>query len=241
MRIAIISDIHGNLEALTEVLADIDAHEIDKIVNLGDNIGYGPDSDAVVACILDRNITSIMGNHELALLEPDLLSWFNAAARESLIKTRDMLSDDSLTFIKSLQRSMVANGHVYAHGFPPDSVTTYLFDVTRDELACAFKNDTQQLCFVGHAHRLISVVKSGAKILRQPLRRGLFRVDPANQYIFNVGSVGQPRDGDNRAKYAIYDDKTGTLEVRFVPYDIVATAKKIVAAGLPKIHADRLF
>ena len=82
MRLAIISDIHGNMEALTEVLSDIDARGIDQIINLGDNIGYGPESDAVIDLMLHRNIPSLLGNHELAVMEPDLLDSFNPAARE---------------------------------------------------------------------------------------------------------------------------------------------------------------
>ncbi len=241
MRLAIISDIHGNLEALSQVLADIDDHQMDKIINLGDNIGYGPDSEAVLECITARGIPSIMGNHELALLEPELLKWFNPMARESLNKTRDMLSDDSVTFIKTLEEAIVFNGHTFVHGFPPDSVTTYLFDVEPWRLDHTFKEHMDRLCFVGHSHRLEIVVNNGKKIERRPLRRGLIDIDPSNQYIINVGSVGQPRDTDNRAKYVIFDDAAGTLEVRFVQYDIVMTANKIIDAGLPSVHANRLF
>lgn len=241
MRLAIISDIHGNIEALNQVLADIDDHQMDKIINLGDNIGYGPDSEAVLACIIDRDIPSLMGNHELALLEPEILEWFNPAARESLAKTRETLSDASWAYIKTLEKAMVVDGHTFVHGFPPDSVMTYLFDVAPWKLDHAFKTSMEQLCFVGHAHRLETVINDGKKIVREPLRRGLFHIDSSKQYIFNVGSVGQPRDTDNRAKYAIFDDESETLEIRFVQYDIVMTADKIIAAGLPKIHADRLF
>lgn len=241
MRLAVISDIHGNLEALSQVLADIGDHQVDKIINLGDNIGYGPDSEAVLACIRARGIPSILGNHELAFLEPELLKWFNPMARESLNKTRDMLSDDSVTFIKTLEEAIIFNGHTFVHGFPPDSVTTYLFDVEPWQLDHTFKEHMDRLCFVGHSHRLEIVVSNGKKIERRPLRRGFIDINPSNQYIINVGSVGQPRDTDNRAKYVIYDDAAGTLEVRYVQYDIVMTANKIIDVGLPSVHANRLF
>lgn len=241
MRLAIISDIHGNMEALNQVLADIDAHQIDQIVNLGDNIGYGPDSEAVIESILQRDILSLMGNHELAVLEPDLLDSFNIAARESLVKIRGTLSDRSFTFINSLKRKIVINGHTFVHGFPPDSVITYLFEIDNLQLNLAFKADMKQFCFVGHTHRLEMVINDDANFVRRHLQRGLLKTDNKKQYIFNIGSVGQPRDMDNRAKYAIFDDTTGMLEVRFIQYDIAVTAKKIVDAGLPRIHADRLF
>ena len=241
MRFAIISDIHGNLEALDQVLADIDSRHIDKIIDLGDNIGYGPDPEQVMDQILDRKIPSILGNHELALMEPELLDWFNPAARESLLKTRKMLSAHSLAFIETMEKSMVMHNCRFVHGFPPDSVTTYLFEVDQLRLEHAFSISMDQLCFTGHTHRLEAVGSDGDKIFRHPLHRGIFQIDPSKKYIFNVGSVGQPRDGDNRAKYVILDDTARTLEARFVPYDIVITAKKIIAAGLPRMHADRLW
>ena len=241
MRIAIISDIHGNIEALDQVLADIDSHQVDQIMDLGDNIGYGPDSEQVVGRILDRGIPSILGNHELALVEPEILDWFNPAARESLLKTQNLLSKQSLAFIEAMKKSMVMHGCRFVHGFPPDSVTTYLFEVDQEGLELAFSTSRDQLCFTGHTHRLEVAGSDGEKILRQRLRRGIFQINPSHKYIFNVGSVGQPRDGDNRAKYVIYDDADQTLEARFVPYDIVITAKKIIAAGLPRMHADRLW
>ena len=241
MRIAIISDIHGNLEALDQVLADIDNRHIDKIIDLGDNIGYGPDSEQVMGRILDRGIPSILGNHELSLVESELLDWFNPAAKESLIKTRKLLSEHSLAFIETMKKSMVLVGCRFVHGFPPDSVTTYLFEVDQWGLEDAFSTSSERLCFTGHTHRLEAVCSDGEKIFRHPLHRGIFQIDSSKKYIFNVGSVGQPRDGDNRAKYVILDDTAQSLEARFVPYDIVITAKKIIAAGLPRVHADRLW
>ena len=241
MRIAIISDIHGNIEALDQVLADIDSRHIDKIIDLGDNIGYGPDSEQVMGRILDREIPSILGNHELALVEPELLAWFNPAAKESLLKTRKMLSELSLAFIETMKKSMVMYGCRFVHGFPPDSVTTYLFEVDQWGLERAFNTSMDRLCFTGHTHRLEAVGSDGENIFRHSFHRGIFQIDPSNKYIINVGSVGQPRDGDNRAKYVILDDTARTLEARFVPYDIVTTANKIIAAGLPRMHADRLW
>ena len=241
MQIAIISDIHGNIEALDQEQADIDNLQVEKIIELGDNIGYVPDSEQVVARILDRGIPSILGNHELALVEPEILDWFNPAARESLLKTQKMLSKQSLAFIESMKKSMVMYGCRFVHGFPPDSVMTYMFEVDQGGLERAFSTSKDQLCFTGHTHRLEAAGSDGEKIRRHRLRRGIFQINPSHKYIFNVGSVGQPRDGDNRAKYVIYDDADQTLEARFVPYDIVITAKKIIAAGLPRMHADRLW
>ncbi len=241
MRIAVISDIHGNLEALMEVLADIDKCEIDQIIDLGDNIGYGPDPEKVVQCIIKRQIPCIMGNHELSIFDPALLSWFNPNAKKSLKKTKNMLSAASLQYIKTLDKSMVVHDCRFVHGFPPDSPTTYLFQVDRATLKQAFDSSQEPLCFTGHTHRPEIIVNNGDEIFRKPLHQEIFQIDPTHKYIINVGSVGQPRDGDRNAKYIIWDARDETLEVRYVPYDITVTAKKIIAMGLPRPHAERLW
>ena len=103
MRVAIISDIHGNFDAFQQVLEDIDTSRVDSIISLGDNIGYGPEPDRVIQELLSRGIPSIIGNHELAVNDPESLNWFNPVARRSLIKTRDVLSERSIGFIAELE------------------------------------------------------------------------------------------------------------------------------------------
>ena len=241
MKLAIISDIHGNLEALQEVLADVEQFEIDFIISLGDNIGYGPDSEQVVALLQRRGIPSIMGNHELALLDPSYLSWFNPLARTSLVHARRSLSDTSLLFISELPATLIERGCRFVHGFPPDSITTYLFEASQLRLQNAFALIPERLCFVGHTHKLELIGFDGSTITRARLRQGPMRLDRAKRYIINAGSVGQPRDGNNQAKYVVWDEETDCLEVRYVAYDYVSVAIKIVTAGLPKAHAERLY
>jgi predicted phosphodiesterase len=241
MRIAVISDIHGNLEALTNVLVDIDKCHIDRIVNLGDNIGYGPDPEKVIQCIQKRQIPGIMGNHELAILEPDLRFQFNPNARKSLEITETMLSAKSREFIQRLKKSLVVYGCRFVHGFPPDSPTTYLFQADRTTLGLTFDASRESLCFTGHTHRPEIIMTTGDEIYRKKLGRKVFRIDPANKYIINVGSVGQPRDGDKSAKYIIWDAREQTIEMRYVVYDIATTIQKIIVRGLPRQHADRLW
>ena len=119
MRFAVISDIHGNLEALQEVLTDIDNSQVDAVYSLGDHIGYGPDPDAVVIEMAKRNIPSVMGNHDLAVIDPDHLGWFNPVARKSLIKSISMLSTESVEIIRKMNRVMTYEGCLFVHGFPP--------------------------------------------------------------------------------------------------------------------------
>ncbi|RUA02622.1 MAG: metallophosphoesterase [Deltaproteobacteria bacterium] len=241
MRIAVISDIHGNHEALTEVLADIKLGRIDRIISLGDNVGYGPDPEAVVQCIMEQKIPSVLGNHELAILEPDLLAWFNPHAKKSLYKTEKMLSSASLEYIQHLKKSLVVNGCRFVHGFPPDSPTTYLFQVDRPTMEQTFDITEEPICFTGHTHRPEIIVFQSGRVLRQPFHQGIFQVDPASNYIVNVGSVGQPRDGNDAAKYVIWDTEDLTLELRYVKYPIVMTTQKIIARGFPRPHAERLW
>lgn len=241
MRVAVISDIHGNLEAFEQVLMDIDKSHVDAVVCLGDCIGYGPEPEQVVRLLRRKNIPSIMGNHELGLVDRSYLNWFNAPTRRSLLLTEELLSSDTLEFIRGLKNVMVFKGCRLVHGFPPESITTYLFDVSEDEFVRAFAGMEERLCFVGHTHTLEMIGYDGEKISRGPLLRGLTTLVENNKYIINVGSVGQPRDGDNRAKYVIWDSSRQTVDLRYVAYEIAITAKKILELGFPEFNARRLW
>ncbi|MGD2270074.1 MAG: metallophosphoesterase family protein, partial [Desulfobacterales bacterium] len=205
MRIAIISDIHGNMEAFDQVLRDIDNASVDKIISLGDNIGYGPDPEKVIRIIRKRKVFSILGNHEMAVADPTHLSWFNSIARESLRKTAEMLSSDSHKYISSLKSYLNRYKCRYVHGFPPDSPTIYAFQVSQRQLLETFFNLKEQLCFIGHTHYLQLLVFDGQAATAAPLCQGISVLSEGRRYIVNVGSVGQPRDGNNSAKYVIYD------------------------------------
>ena len=241
MRLAVVSDIHGNLEAFKEVLLDIDRSKVDGVVCLGDCIGYGPEPDQVVSLVRRKNIPSVMGNHELGLVNKSYLGWFNQPTRRSLLLTRELLSSETLEFIQDLKSSMVFQGCRLVHGFPPESITTYLLDVSESECVLAFSDMQERMCFVGHTHVPEIVGFDGDKVSRGPLQQGLRSLEDGNMYIINVGSVGQPRDGNNRAKYVIWDSSRQTVDLRYVAYDIAITVKKILELGFPEFHAHRLW
>ena len=241
MRLAVVSDIHGNLEAFKEVLLDIDRSKVDGVVCLGDCIGYGPEPDQVVSLVRRRNIPSVMGNHELGLMNKSYLGWFNQPTRRSLLLTQELLSSDTLEFIKGFKSALVFHGCRLVHGFPPESVTTYLVDVSQSEFVWAFSDMQERMCFVGHTHVPEIVGFDGVKISRGPLHQGLRSLEDGTKYIINVGSVGQPRDGNNRAKYVIWDSSRQTVDLRYVAYDIATTVKKILALGFPEFNAQRLW
>lgn len=240
MKIAVISDIHGNASAFREVLSNIQKASVDEIFCLGDNIGYGPEPEEVMTMLLAHHIPSVIGNHELAVKNPNFLSWFNPAARISLQKTMALLSTATHRYIESLPDYMSVHGCRLVHGFPPDSPTLYLFEITEEGMKTAMQEMTEQVCFVGHTHELVMISYDGQEIARRPLKRETIKLDPDKKYIINVGSVGQPRDGNNYAKYAIWDTDAKELAINYVPYNINETVSKIYEAGLPEQHAWRL-
>jgi predicted phosphodiesterase len=241
LKFAIISDIHGNFEAFRNVISDLESADISETICLGDCVGYGPEPEQVLAQIIQRNISMTIGNHEMAIINDRFLRWFNPKARASIEKTKSMLSKDSIEFIRNLPRSHIVEHCRCVHGYPPDSVREYLFQKAPHALIKTFKAITESVCFVGHTHELELVDFDGRQVERRPLKRGIIRLEHQHRCIVNVGSVGQPRDGNNTAKYAIYDTQSHELEIRFVTYDIAATVAKIKAAGLPESHANRLW
>jgi predicted phosphodiesterase len=241
MRLAIISDIHGNLEAFKEVLSDIDQSRVDGIASLGDNIGYGPEPEEVVQLIRQRNIPSVMGNHELAVVDTGCLDCMNPSARESLVLTKQLLSPDTVNYINTLKASMTFHKSLCVHGCPPDSVTRYLFELSKTQFRERFLSMKEKVCFVGHTHFPQIIAFDGQEVEGFPLQQGVFTLGQEHQFIINVGSVGQPRDGNNNAKYVIWETSTGSIEMRFVRYDIAATASKILEIGFPEYNATRLW
>ncbi len=240
MRLAVLSDIHANLEALLQVLTDLEQQDIDEIISLGDNIGYGPDPDQVISILRRRDVHCILGNHELAVKSGKYLAWFNPTARKSLLRTIVLLSPPAVDYINGLTTSLVRHDCRFVHGFPPASVTTYLFQVSDGDLAPVFEKLKESICFIGHTHDLALIAYDRNRIWRLAFSEGLRQLNPELQYLVNIGSVGQPRDGNPCAKYVILDTATYTLELRHVAYDRFTTADKIIKAGMPKLYAERL-
>ena len=245
MRLAILSDIHGNLEALQAVLADLDAQSPDATACLGDTVGYGPDPEACVALVRGRGIPSVMGNHEFALGSEHHKRWFNPQPRKALVIAESMLSPQALAWCRSLPRDLVMDtpqGPVrLVHGFPPRNLHLYLYQIRDRNLRRGFDACDEPVIFVGHTHDLGRVTFDGREAERLSMAPGLTALESGLRHLVNVGSVGQPRDDfDKRAKYALFDSEARTLEVRCVAYDARATARKIVAAGIPRTYAERL-
>jgi len=241
MKVALVSDIHGNYDAFQQVLADIDHSGVDRIISLGDNIGYGPEPDRVVQQIMARDIASVLGNHELALKDEEYLNWFNPVARKSLIKTRDLLSKSSIKFVTKLEPFLILDNCRCVHGFPPDSPLIYMFQVSERRKKETIELIPQRFSFIGHTHTLEMIGYDGKSMEYSDLPRGVTHLQADKKYVINIGSVGQPRDTSNDAKYVIWDSSADTIDVRFIAYDIAAVVQKIKDAGLPESHANRLW
>jgi putative phosphoesterase len=226
MRIAVISDIHSNFDALQAVLSDAGDH--DGLVCLGDLIGYGAQPNEVVSEIRSLKPESIiMGNHDYAVSTGDTSGFVHDAA-QAIGWTRAQISSENLSYIANLRsRTTFTVGKVkiaLAHGSPRDPLNEYIYpDVSDFVLRSLVEESGGDLLLLGHTH--------------VP-----FTQSHGSQLIGNPGSVGQPRDGDPRASYAILEltDEV-EFEIRRVDYDIDAAASKIAAKGLPKGLADRLF
>jgi diadenosine tetraphosphatase ApaH/serine/threonine PP2A family protein phosphatase len=241
MRLAVLSDIHGNLEAFCRCLNDIDLSDVDQIVNLGDSIGYGPDPEEVLRLLYNRGIPNILGNHELAIIDKNFRIWLTPRTLKSIKHTEKRLSSTSLSYIINLPVFRVVEGALLVHGCPPNSPTIYLNHMNLSEIREAFDSKSFTIAFTGHTHLLMLIRYDGKDLEFIPLSKDSIVLEQDYRYIVNVGSVGQPRDGDPRAKFVIWDNSLNTLEIRRIPYDIARTAAKIRERGFQPSDADRLF
>lgn len=239
LRIAVISDIHANLEAFRAVLGDIDDQNVDSIICLGDIIGYGPDPQECVDLIRERDIPTVMGNHEQGLINQIYLARFNPPTRDMILMTRELLDDETVNWLITRPKALIMHGSRFVHGCPPDLVGEYLWK----HAGCyerLFYNYPEQFCFVGHTHELIHIHGDIDDVTNDLLEPGRISLDMDERHIINVGSVGQPRSNGPEAKYVIHDAAARTLEVRFIPYDNQTTADKIRTRGFNRAFADRL-
>jgi len=237
LRYAILSDIHGNLEALRAVLADCEG-AVDSVLCLGDTVGYGPDPLPCVELVAQKAEAIVSGNHEHAVAGRLDLGWFNRYARAAAEWTRERLDDDHRAYLGALPLLREVAGATLVHASPAQP-EEWDYLVTAEDGFGAFGHFATRWCFVGHSHvpGAWSLGSSGPEHLPGVTR---LETERGRRYLVNVGSVGQPRDRDPRAAYAVWDAEGGRLEIRRVAYDHAATRRKILDAGLPRLLADRL-
>lgn len=238
MRILIISDIHANFSALEAVLTD--ASNFDAVWCLGDLVGYGPDPNECITCIRHLpNLKCIIGNHDAAALMRIDADTFNPEARMALYWTQKNLNDASMEFLRGLPEVIQNKNVTLAHGSPRHPVWEYLLDT--HTAGQNFKHFETPFCFVGHTHLpAIFSVEGERKATQLTIPEAGANLQLTPRAIFNPGSVGQPRDRDPRAAYAIYDEETHMVDYRRVAYDVPAVQGRMAAAGLPQRHIQRL-
>lgn len=238
MKYAIISDIHGNLEALESVLAEIDRLKVDLILCLGDIVGYGPNPNECVELIKQRVHVTLAGNHDYAPLGKLDLSYFNPWARSAIEWTAAQLNQASIDFLLSLPLRKEVDGFTIVHS-TPNNPAAWNYIITIGDAAKNFSEFEQQVCFIGHSHVPMIVAVNGGGDFRI-IRENPLRIEPEMRYIINVGSVGQPRDFIPKAAFAIYETESKVYELLRVEYDIAETQSKIFKSGLPSFLAERL-
>lgn len=241
MYIAILSDIHANFQALSAVLRDIEHHDVDEIISLGDNIGYGPQPEEVVTMLRQRRILSIMGNHELALADPAYFDFLNPDPRKTLAIHREMLSPENLHYCTTLPQLLLRHKARFIHGCPPRSVTAYLFQPPMERMERIFGGYPEQICFFGHLHTLDRYILTANGCRYEEAEIGVLYCKKKSRYLLNVGSVGQPRDSVNRrAKYALWHAEQNSFELREVAYNSKRTKRLLREYGFPEMNGARL-
>lgn len=242
MRIGIFSDIHANLEALQTVLAAFRDEEIDSYLCGGDVVGYGANPNECVDLV--RSVTSevVLGNHDAAVSGRMDYSYYYEAARQVLDMHAGALAADNMTWLSGLpySRHYQELDIALCHGSPVnESEFDYLFAPEQAYAVLPYFDQLAQLTFIGHSH-LCRVFALTANTVEEIAKRR-FTVDTERKYIISVGSVGQPRDYDNRASYTIFDTESREFVFRRVEYDIETAAAKIFQAGLERNFGNRLF
>ena len=238
MKFALISDIHGNLEALTAVLEDIDKQQVDKVHCLGDVVGYGSEPSACLELVNKTCDIKLMGNHEYVVLGLESPDSYTHIARIAAEWTRGKITARDLALMADFEMDRSIDNLYLVHASPFE-LEQWHYILSPEEAAEAFEWLEGWLCFHGHSH--IPLIFS--EVHDQPPRERVghsFFPDSENRYLINIGSVGQPRDNDPRACYVTFDMDEGEVMYHRVKYDIEITQSKMAEAQLPQMLIDRL-
>ena len=236
MRIAVLSDIHGNLVALDAVLAAAGA--VDEVWHLGDVVGYGPDPDGVVARLAEIGATGVRGNHDAACCGGNEIEWFNPDARRAMEWTRARVDGATLAWLGALPERLEAHGCTLTHGSPREPIWEYVTStpVARANLAVL----PTAIGLHGHTHVPAAFIEDDGRIEAMAPGDGSRLALRGRRALLNPGSVGQPRDGDPRASFMTLDPTDGTASWHRVAYDITSVQVAMREAGLPASLAARL-
>jgi predicted phosphodiesterase len=239
MKALIVSDVHANLEALEAVLADARARGgFDQVWCLGDVVGYGPDPGACLDLLRQQEMTCIAGNHDYAACGRIGVEEFNTHAAQAILWTASQLDKVQKEFLAGLREMESREGFTLVHGTLKEPVWEYL--VNQYAALDTFSRLESRYCLVGHSHLPFVCTESEGLALFGPFVEGAPVKLESRRLIFNPGSVGQPRDGDPRASYALYDEDTAGITRHRAAYDVGKVQEKMRRVGLPEYLAERL-
>ena len=240
MRLGIFSDTHANLEALSAVLEAFGHERVDKLVCLGDTVGYGANPNECCDLVRERASFTILGNHDAAVAGRMDYSYYYDAARQALDLHAQLLSAENKSWLQSLPYE-VREGHVsFCHGSPVNiEEFDYIFAPEQAARCLPEWDRLADVTFIGHSHLCKSFALEPDDVHEVVAQK--FELRAGHKYIISVGSVGQPRDYDNRASYTIYDTEERVFEFKRIAYDIDAAAQKIFSAKLERNFGNRLF
>lgn len=239
MRIGLISDIHANLEALEAVLKALSAEAVDQTFCLGDLVGYGPDPNLCIEKTIESVNLVVAGNHDHAAVGLVSTAPFNEHARAAIEWTKKVISDEYAEYLKNLPLMQCKENITAVHASPecPDQ---WRYVIGEDDAYRNLMGLTTNLCFVGHTHMPLGYMMDTENNLYFQQDLTAAEIESNRKYLINVGSVGQPRDGDTRACLGILDTEKGLFELKRVKYDFKVTQEKMVQKKLPEFLIERL-
>jgi len=240
MRIAVLSDIHSNLEAFEAVLEHAFRQMVDNYVCLGDVVGYGANPNECIELLQSLpDCPCLLGNHDAAVL--GIPSNMKPDARRVIVWTREILTTRSVEFLEEMEDLVKWDNISFCHSNPYRPRNWYYVS-EKTYISSSFARSKAKVLFVGHTHVPVAITRKNffCIYIRSPEHTMVVPAAEVNRQIFNGGSVGQPRDGDPRASYLIYDTDKQVIEFYRVDYNFVKAGEKILAAGLPEIYAQRL-
>jgi diadenosine tetraphosphatase ApaH/serine/threonine PP2A family protein phosphatase len=239
MHIAILADIHANLAALEAVFRDIDTHGgADELWCLGDIVGYGPDPTECIALLKKYNPVCVAGNHDRGAAGKLDLSHFNPAAALACQWTQRTLNPVDIRYLEELPVTLKRGDFTLVHGSPTEPLLEYIMSISIADKN--FDYFETKYCLVGHSHLPVAYKKEAASSSAIALKPTIGLVMTGHRMIINPGAVGQPRDGDPRASYGIYDSEGQMFHLHRVEYNIRETQDKMMRAGLPITLVTRL-
>ena len=240
MLVGIITDLHSNIEATDAVFKALDACKPDQIVCLGDLVGYNTNPNEVADLIRSRKIPVVMGNHDAAVTGLESSANFNSRAQEAVGWNAEQLRQDNRKWLTKAKKSVTFSDICLGVHGSPQHRDIYLSDWMDAMQQFLMLDGTGiRVCFFGHTHR--AVLFGEHSDIPTAIQASRCKLNPANRYLINPGSVGQPRDNDPRAAFGLLNTESMVFEFKRVEYDIEKTARKVLAAGLPESLAQRLF